>query len=202
MKRIALIATIVVGGLLATAALSYAEEAPRAICVPSGAGAPVKTPWPEGKCPPVYPELGYQYEVGKLEYAITPTEAKLLSHMHYIENGFAGQPTIEIESANVHLVSGFETGHTEGTGNLVVGAYPKLATNPWPLRDNLVVSFWQGGEQGALLSGNSNVLFGQNNTATGGGTFVAGGENLAGGPFSSILGGQHKTTSTPYQDVP
>jgi hypothetical protein len=202
MKRISLIATMAVLALLATAAPSYAAgEEGLAICVPEGAGAPVKTPWPEGKCPPVYPEVGNNFLIGRVEQTITPTEAKMLSHMHYIENGFAGQPTIEIESANVRLDSGFEPGHSEGTGNLIVGAYPNLTASPWPLQDNLVVSYWRGGAPPAVLGGDSNVLLGRSNTAKGGGNFVAGNENITTG-FDSILGGQHKTATKEWESLP
>jgi hypothetical protein len=159
-----------------------------------------------------------QSRVSTLESANTDLTSRVsalestLSKVSYTDSGLNGKPTLQISGANLQIVSG--TGSTNGTangeGNLIIGYDENPSNYDQTGSNNLVLGNHQTfTSYGGLIAGQQNTLsapfadvFGEINTASGGGSSVSGGySNTASGTYSSVTGGYINTASGSYSSV-
>lgn len=192
MKRLITITVIFLAALIVPS-ISNAEEG-SSICVSKEAGAKITSTspfWPNG-CPPVVGEgMGEVPGSGEQMKVVTPTEAKMLNHLHFIENGtqsgFPNAPVIEITGINVIIR---RDGITANTGNLEVGERGAELSKTLGGTDNLIVA--DGGYFTTTVGGHGNLIAGTANITEGIGQTVFGYENVAhkGAEDATILGGR------------
>ena len=192
MKRLITITVIFLATLILPT-VSNAEEG-STICVSKEAGAKVTSTspfWPNG-CPPVQgEEQGAMWGSGEQMKVVTPTESKMLNHLHFIENGeqtgFPNTPVIEIRGVNVVVRT---DGLTANTGNLEVGNNgAKLGTAG--ATDNLIVA--DGYYFTTTVSGHGNLIAGlANNVESTDGSLVAGvGNHVENGSGAVVFGNEN-----------
>ena len=170
------------------------------VCVPSFAGATLRTP-KAGVC-----KAGY-----KKSELPSEEQATIMAHMKYEATGIDGKPTIKISGANVQIVNGEgTTATTNGEGNLVIGYDEEPGDQGGS--HNLIL----GGPQqaftsyGGILGGDYNtigaryasVIGGSDGTASGPWALVVGGvSNTASGSSGSVGGGADNTAEGGFASV-
>jgi len=194
-------ACVAVSLLLVVASGAFASESIY-LCVPTKAGAAVKSGGETGTC-----EESKTTKYRPVALPAKPAEQqKLLSilpHIKYVASGVGGRPTIQVSSANLQILSGLgpstgEVTEVNGAGNLIIGydEYPGTQTGS----ENLVLGAGQTytsygailGGAGNTASGPGSVAFGYANRATGEYSSVSGGRtNIATGSWSSASGGSY-----------
>jgi hypothetical protein len=196
------------------------------ICVPEREGSPIVTPV-AGACKPGYElnELGVESkDVTAAKKAKPPalSEAEvlllksILPFVKFVAAGVGGKPTIQVEGANLQILSGSgsTSGAVNGAGNLVIGYDARAEIEGEPTEqtgsNNLIV----GSEQtytsyGSIIAGSHDVstapwtdVFGHQNNVEGPNDSVTGGERSATiGQASSITGGVDNLATTEGSSV-
>ncbi len=213
LRGVVVAAGIAVGLLMVVA--SGAMAAGIKICVPSKEGKSITTP-KKGACAAgdTTTTLLPQAEQEKLE--------QLLPYERYVASGVGGKPTIQIEGANLQVLSKQipQRSGEEGTGNLIVGRDEEQIRGEWEGElvtasrqtgsDNLII----GNEQAfhsydGFVGGYANTdsapysdVFGYKNTASAlYSSVTGGGENEAISEFASVSGGKGNRAKAVYGSV-
>jgi hypothetical protein len=212
------VATCVAVGLMAVVASGAMAASQIFLCIGTKSGQAVKSGGTEGKCPLSTAKLTYDKVALPGEESEQQKLLAILPYLKYVAKGVGGKPTIQVEGANLQVLSRTipQRSGVDGTGNLVVGGNEEydsrseewngLEVNPAKQTgsNNLII----GNENvfssyGALVAGYASNdsgpysdVFGKSNTAHGEASSVAGGlENTATGVDSSVSGGYRNTAS-------
>lgn len=200
--------------IAATLGLSGTAHAGSWMCIPDAAGATVVSGGATGTC------------TGATPVKVPTTAADqqklidMLPYMNFQAAGIGGKPTIQIKGANLQVRKTSDMVPKDGTGNVIIGdgVNYRNATNRAG-SDNLVVGWdneWNGvsnvlvgqfhksdgttnliaGRQNSS-SGSGNVMAGVGGTATAHWGMVNGYFNKTGADYATLLGGSHKTLTTP-----
>ncbi len=170
------------------------------VCVPSFAGATLRTPR-AGAC-----KAGY-----KKSELPSEEQTAIMAHMKYEATGIGGKPTIEISGVNVQIVNGEgETATDNGEGNLVIGYDEEPGAQSGS--HNLILGGPQqtftsyggilGGSHNTISSRYASVTGGNGNTASGPWALATGGvANVASGGAASVAGGADNTAEGEFASV-
>ena len=193
------VTTCLAAGLVAVAP-GGALAAGLQVCVPSFAGATLRTPR-AGVC-----KAGY-----KKSELPSEEQTAIMAHMKYEATGIGGKPTIEISGVNVQIVNGEgETATDNGEGNLVIGYDEEPGAQSGS--HNLILGGPQqtftsyggilGGSHNTISSRYASVTGGNGNTASGPWALVTGGvANVASGGAASVAGGANNTAEGEFASV-
>jgi hypothetical protein len=197
LHRLGLCVVALAGALLWGVGAASAQTT--TICDPEGPSKPVLSPNSKGECPT---KSTLKYKAVQLPGpAELETLERILPHLSYLESGVAGKPTVVFSGLNVQVVNGEgTTASANGEGNLVLGYGENAGKHEQTGSHDLVL----GDEQaftsyGGILAGHLNsitapfasITGGEQNTASGEGSWDGGGQrNLASGFESSVGGGQ------------
>jgi hypothetical protein len=169
-------------GLLAAVASGAMAASPIYLCINEKAGGAVKSGGAEGKCP--LPTANVKYTKVALPREETEQQ-KLLAILPYVKfelHGVAGKPTIQVEGANLQVLSRAipQRSGVDGTGNLVIGGNEEYdsRSEEW---DSLEVD-------PAKQTGSNNLVIGNENVFSSYGALVAGYSSTDSGPYSDVFG--------------
>ena len=174
--------------LLASGALA---ASPVYLCVPTKAGADIKSGGATGTCGRHNTRVALPSEEAEQQKLLS-----ILPYLNYVEKGVGGKPTIQVSGANLQILSGSgkTDGPVNGAGNLIIG-YDEAGGLKQTGSHNLVLGIFQTyTSYGAILGGLSNH-------AEGPYSFVVGYNNRTFGENSSVSGGQGNTAFSPSASV-
>ena len=190
---------------LGLAAGGVAQAAVVVQCVPNIAGQPVVSGGAAGTCPAGTTKVSLPASASDQQ-----TLNSILPHLSFSAAAVGGKPTIQVQSANLQILSGSGStaGAVNGGGNLVIGYDESPGTQTGS--HNLVLGTNQTfSSYGAILGGSHNsatgagsTVLGLLNKASGSRATVTGGrDNTAQGHYSSVSGGEENTAKAAYSSV-